>query len=142
MTDLATDRETERFSVAQIEQMVHQFYARVRDDDLIGPVFGKRIESWAPHLERMVLFWSAVLRSERAFTMSPRGGPPALHQAIDELSARHFERWMSLFSEVADEVYEPSAAYEVKQAAKRIAVGLSRHLSPPYAPTIADRSHD
>lgn len=133
--------EIERYSVAQIERMVHRFYERVRDDDLLGPVFARRVDRWAPHLDRMVLFWRAVLRSEGPFVASARGGPPVLHRAIDELSAHHFERWLSLFGEVVDDIYEPPVAQNIKQTAGRIAVGLSRHLAPPYRPGLANRDH-
>lgn len=124
------ERAQGEISVAQIEQMVHQFYARVREDALLGPVFARHIERWPPHLERMVLFWRAVLRSERLFGMSPRGGPQALHQAIEALQIAHFERWLTLFAEVVDEIYAPAVAAQVKSAAARSARALSRHLSP------------
>lgn len=124
-----TDDSGMPFSLERIERMVGQFYDRVRDDDLLGPVFDSRIEDWDPHLARMVLFWRAILRSERVFTMSLRGGPPALHRSIDELSLSHFERWLSLFSEVVDDIYEAGPAAEVKQAAAGIGGALSRHLS-------------
>jgi hemoglobin len=137
-----SDERPERFSIEEIEEMVHRFYARVQEDDLLGPVFNERIVSWPPHLERMVLFWRAVLRSERTFTASPRGGPHALHRSIGELSRAHFERWLALFAEVVDEVYEPRAAEEVKQAAANIGVGLSRHLSPARPGELPSADHD
>lgn len=136
-TTPAPDEPSEWFSIAQIEEMVHQFYARVREDDLIGPVFDARVESWPPHLERMVLFWRAVLRSEPTFTPSHRGRPPTLHRAIGELEIHHFQRWLALFGEVVDGIFEPDAAEEVKEAAGRIAFAFSRHLALDLHP----RSH-
>jgi len=118
------------FPVTQIEQMVHTFYGLVREDAVLGPIFSARIKDWPTHLGRMVLFWRAVLRGERNFQMSPRGGPPALHQAIDELSHAHFDRWLGLFFGVVDEVYAPLAAQRVKETARGIAGSLSRHLPP------------
>lgn len=133
MTDFTESRppspDEEPFAVANIERMVIEFYGRVREDTLLGPIFAGRIHDWEPHLDRMALFWRAVLRGERVFITSPRGGPPALHRSIDGLTASHFERWLSLFGGVADTIYEPAAAQEAKEAALGIAENLSRHLT-------------
>ncbi len=137
----STRRENERlsskrdqFPIEQIERMVRQFYARVRDERDLGPIFEERIEHWPDHLDRMVSFWRAVLRSESTFQMSGRGSPPVLHRQIEVLQAGHFDIWLALFGEVADEVWGEDEATEVKAAAKRIAVALSRHLGPQRSP--------
>lgn len=111
-----------------IRTLVHAFYARVRDDDYIGPVFQRRIEDWEPHLERMVLFWRSILRGEGLFTRSPRGGPPVLHHMIDELERGHFERWLTLFEETAREIFPADAAEDVVVRARQIGMVLSLHL--------------
>jgi len=38
---------------AMIERLVRGFYARVREDDLLGPIFASRIVDWEPHLQQM-----------------------------------------------------------------------------------------
>jgi hemoglobin len=43
---------------AMISRLVRGFYARVRTDELLGPVFAARIANWEPHLQRMCDFWS------------------------------------------------------------------------------------
>ena len=43
-----------------INRLVRGFYARVREDALIGPIFNSRITEWEPHLQRMCDFWSSV----------------------------------------------------------------------------------
>ncbi len=121
----------DRFAVERIERMVHAFYGKVRLDPELGPIFERRIDEWPRHLSRMVSFWRAVLRSEPTFSTSERGAPPTLHRRIEELSPAHFERWLTLFGEVADTTYEPKEAEVVKQAAGRIAASLSRHLRHP-----------
>lgn len=118
----------EAFSIEQIERMVNQFYGRVRDDEFIGPVFEQRVSDWPYHLDRMVLFWRAVLRSEPTFVMSERGGPPTLHRAIEELQMAHFVRWLELFSTVVEDIFAPEEAAEIELAATRIGHALSRHL--------------
>lgn len=119
----------ELFPVHQIEQMVEEFYGRVRQDEELGPIFDRRIDDWPLHLGRMVKFWRAVLRSEPSYSPSPRGAPPVLHRRIDELRPEHFQRWLRLFGEVVDETYVPGARAHVKNAAARIATALSRHLT-------------
>lgn len=118
----------ERFGVPAIERMVHTFYARVREDEVLGPIFDARIEDWPKHLERMVSFWRAVLRAEPTFSPSPRGAPPVLHRQIEELRRADFARWLGLFEEVVAEVFSSDEAEEVLEAARRIAVALARHL--------------
>ncbi len=76
-----------------IQEMVHQFYGLVQNDDLIGPIFNEVIkDNWPAHLEKMVGFWRTILLNERMYSGSPF--PP--HKKLD-IEARHFERWLSLF---------------------------------------------
>jgi hemoglobin len=46
---------------ALIEQVVRGFYAQVRDNPDLGPIFAGAIEDWEPHLAKMMDFWSAVM---------------------------------------------------------------------------------
>jgi hypothetical protein len=46
---------------AMIDRLVRAFYARVREDTLLGPVFAARISDWEPHLRQMCAFWSSVV---------------------------------------------------------------------------------
>src|SRR5947209_7104359 len=45
---------------SMIETLVRRFYAKVRADALLGPVFEARIADWEPHLKQMCAFWSSV----------------------------------------------------------------------------------
>jgi hemoglobin len=45
---------------AMIERLVRSFYARVRDDGILGPIFAAKIEEWEAHLQKMFAFWSSV----------------------------------------------------------------------------------
>ena len=38
---------------AMIDRLGRAFYAKVRKDPLLGPIFDTRIGDWAPHLQRM-----------------------------------------------------------------------------------------
>jgi hypothetical protein len=45
---------------AMIDRLIRGFYARVRDDDVLGPIFAEKIEDWEPHLQKIRAFWSSV----------------------------------------------------------------------------------
>ena len=76
-----------------ISLMVETFYARVREDELLGPIFAERIADWPAHLERMKSFWRSILFNSGEFS----GNPMAKHMALPGLEERHFVRWLQLF---------------------------------------------
>lgn len=78
-----------------IDRMVESFYARIREDEVLGPIFAARIADWPPHLARMKTFWGAVLRESGGFS----GNPMAKHVAIPGIEQAEFERWLALFEE-------------------------------------------
>ena len=41
---------------AMIERLVRGFYAKVRADAVLGPIFEARIRDWEPHLSQMCAF--------------------------------------------------------------------------------------
>jgi hemoglobin len=44
-----------------IRALVVTFYAQVRKDPLIGPIFEEKIDDWNHHLEKLCAFWSSVV---------------------------------------------------------------------------------
>lgn len=88
-----------------IETLVHSFYARVRDDALIGPIFAARVTDWDLHLQRMCLFWSSVALASGRY----HGQPMPRHLPLP-VEARHFDRWLELFRQTARDVCPPPAA--------------------------------
>ena len=116
---------------AMIERLVHHFYDRVREDDLLAPIFARAIlDDWAPHLATMIDFWSSVMLTSGRF----KGHPVATHRALGALDAAHFERWLALFADSADTVCPPAAAAVFKDRAQRIAASLRRAVDHPTAP--------
>jgi hemoglobin len=114
-----------------IRDLVHAFYADVRRDPLIGPIFAHHIESWDEHLEKLVAFWSSVT----LMTGRYKGRPMAAHIAMPEISRPHFERWLALFRVRARDVCPPQAAAVFIERAERIAeslhLGISIHRGDP-----------
>ncbi|QYC11779.1 group III truncated hemoglobin [Brevundimonas nasdae] len=104
---------------AMIDALVEGFYARVREDGLIGPIFAARIADWAPHLAQMKLFWSSVALSTGVY----QGRPMPKHLPLP-IDARHFDRWLEIFVVTANELCPPVAAKHFIERARRIAESL------------------
>jgi hemoglobin len=102
-----------------IESLIRAFYARVRQDALLAPVFESRISDWEPHLENMFAFWSSLTLHTGRY----HGQPMAKHLPL-EVDARHFDRWLTLFEETAREVCQPAAAERFIERARRVAESL------------------
>ncbi len=110
--DLCTEEEVHR--------LVHGFYAKVRQDPALGPVFDAHIRDWDPHLAKMVDFWSSALRGTARF----RGTPMPKHVALPELSAELFRRWLALFATTTASLGNPAMQHRADQLAHRIADSL------------------
>lgn len=102
-----------------IDQLVRGFYARVRDDDVLGPIFAAKIDDWEPHLQRMCAFWSSVALMSGRY----HGQPMAKHLPLP-IDARHFDRWLALFENTARGLCPPKAADHFLMLAGRIAESL------------------
>jgi hemoglobin len=101
---------------AMLDRLVRRFYARVREDALLGPVFDEAIRDWEPHLEKMVDFWSSVA----LMTGRYHGRPMQKHLPLPIVAA-HFDRWLALFRDTAREVCPPQGAAHLVASAERIA---------------------
>ena len=104
---------------AMIERLVRAFYARIREDALLGPIFDARIKDWEPHLKRMCAFWSSVVLLTGRYS----GQPMRMHAPLP-VDARHFDHWLGLFQETAEAVCPPEAAAHFVFRAKKIAESL------------------
>jgi len=102
-----------------IERLVHRFYDKARVDALLGPVFDSRVEDWDHHLARMCSFWGAVATMAGTY----HGNPMMKHVPLP-IDSQHFDRWLALFEETANEVCPPVAAEHFIERARRIAPSL------------------
>jgi hemoglobin len=104
---------------AMIERLVRSFYDKVREDEMLGPVFDARITDWEPHLAQMCAFWSSVALMSGRY----HGAPMPKHLPLP-VDAAHFDRWLALFEATASEVCPPAAQAHFLERAKRIAASL------------------
>lgn len=102
-----------------IAALVHAFYARVRDDSTLAPIFNQRISNWDVHLARMCDFWSSVVLHSGRY----HGSPMQKHLDLP-VDAAHFDRWLALFEVTAREICPPPAAAYFIDRARHIAQSL------------------
>jgi hemoglobin len=102
--------------------LVERFYARVRKDALLGPVFHSAIDDWPEHLERLVAFWSSVMLTSGRYKGRPL---PAHLRHAEAMSPERFDRWLALWEEATAEMFAPEAAAALQAKARRIAESLS-----------------
>src|SRR5436309_14988656 len=118
---------TERDIVTEdgIRRLVDAFYAKVRADRELGPVFARAIPGdWQPHLNKMYAFWSSVMLTSGRY----KGNPVAKHVAVEGINFELFERWLTLFDETCVELFDERLAAEFRAKAARIAESLKPEL--------------
>lgn len=85
-----------------LDAMVAGFYQRVREDELIGPMYPD--DDWEGSQERLRLFLRFRLLGEQEYTL--RRGHPRLrgrHMPF-EIGEAERDRWLKLMAEAMDEV--------------------------------------
>ena len=111
--------------------LIPRFYARVRDDKLIGPVFDAAIGDWDHHLEKLVDFWSSVMLTSGRY----KGNPVAAHlKHLATITPPMFDRWLALWTQVTTETLPPGDAAALQDKAARIAESLKLALYFRLAP--------
>lgn len=107
---------TQRISEQEISELVDTFYAKVRVDPEIGPIFNQAIDDWPAHLALLKSFWSTVLNTTGQY----KGDPMMRHLQLP-LEPAHFRRWLELFAETARETMQPAHAEVIITKSQRIA---------------------
>lgn len=111
---------------AYISTLVETFYARVRVDPELGPIFNNAIgHEWDVHLEKIKAFWSSVALNTGRYD----GRPVPAHKKHPEIQEQHFGIWLGLFEQTLRDTAptEGAAAYFLERA-QRIAQSLRMAL--------------
>jgi hemoglobin len=104
-----------------IRRLVDGFYAKVRRDPELAPVFLRAIPGdWGPHLNKMYAFWSSVMLTTGRY----KGNPVVKHMALPGVQPALFARWLALFNETSAELFEDAVSAEFQAKAARIAESL------------------
>ncbi len=117
-----------------LERLVHAFYARVRADAVLGPVFNDAVGDWPEHLDKLSAFWSSVMLTTGRY----KGNPMMAHfKHVSRITPGMFERWLGLWREMSDAMLSPEGAAAVQAKAARIAeslqLGLFYRIDQPAA---------
>ncbi|OKL41203.1 group III truncated hemoglobin [Pontibacter flavimaris] len=100
-----------------VKLLVDTFYDHVNQDGLLSPVFNDIAHTnWQHHLPVMYSFWSSLLFGSMAY----KGQPFPKHLRLP-IQQEHFRRWVVLFTQAIDELFEGPKAEEAKHKAKSIA---------------------
>jgi hemoglobin len=110
---------------AGLEQLVHAFYARVRDDAELGPIFNDAVHDWPGPLGQLAAFWSSVMLTSGRYKGQP---VPAHMKHIARITPALFERWLALWAETTNALMSPPAATALQTKAARIAESLKLAL--------------
>ena len=113
--------ELSHIDEAGLERLVHAFYARVREDAELGPIFNRAIADWPEHLEKLHAFWSSVMLTSGRYKGQP---VPAHVKHRDHITPALFDRWLALWGKTARELMTSEAAAELEAKAARIAESL------------------
>jgi len=116
-------------SRADVLWLITSFYDKVRKDELLGPIFNGLIKDWPHHLEHLTTFWCNQLFIERG---TYKGDPIAIHKEVDEFADHkideyHFGRWLNLWVQTIDELFEGDNAFILKNRARKMSTHI--HLS-------------
>ena len=111
----------------QIDRVVSEFYARVRENRDLGPVFAVHVTDWVTHGEKIGRFWRNALLLHRSYD----GNPMQIHKEAGNVRTEHFAIWLTLFDEVLPQELPEDLALAWSALAHRIGRGLSYGL--PHA---------
>lgn len=113
---------------ADISTLVMAFYAQVRCDPRLGPIFehhvGREDADWTPHLSKIESFWRNVMLRDRSY----QGNPMQAHMRIPEIRGEDFAIWLDLFEITAFRVLPTAKAMAFSELARRIGRSLSMGL--------------
>ncbi len=104
-------------NLEDIQLLVNTFYSRVRENELLGPIFNDILKDrWTEHLEKMYRFWQTILLEVPTYSGSPF--PPHAKLPVSQL---HFDTWLKLWHGTLDEFFVGEKADEAKWRGARMA---------------------
>jgi len=101
--------------------LIQAFYEKARQDEQIGFIFNDVVSiDWEAHFPIMYDFWEGVLFDKHNY----KRNPIKIHQDLNlkvPLTKAHFNRWLALFTETIDTLFEGPTAEIAKTRALSIA---------------------
>lgn len=105
--------------------LITSFYKKVRENEILGPIFNHMISDWDTHLDRLTDFWETNL----LFVPKFKGNPVAVHQKVDKtfnhsITNEQFGIWLQLWITTLDNLFSGKKAELAKNRARKMATGL------------------
>lgn len=94
--------------IDDIRLLVDTFYSRASTDDLLAPIFEKRLFD-GNHLAPLYSYWQTILLHDETYQ-----GVPFPKHADLPLTHQHFDRWLSLFHQTIDDLFTGPLAETAK----------------------------
>ncbi len=112
-----------------IIRLVNAFYNKVRPDPAIGYFFSEVVNvDWEKHLPVMYNFWENIIFHVGSYSGNPMKHHLSLHQK-SPMKKEHFNRWIQLFNETVDELFEGEKTEQAKQRALSIATVMQINIA-------------
>lgn len=118
-------KKTDIQNRAHIRLLVETFYAKIRVDDVLGPIFNAIITDWESHYELLTDFWETQLFLKRKY----HGNPVTVHQEVDDkmgnsVTSEHFGLWLNVWFATIDDLFEGETAWIAKNRAQKMSTML------------------
>ena len=105
----------------EIVRLVDRFYGKVGKDKTLGFIFNDIAKiDWETHLPKMYAFWQTVLFRDGGFRGDPLGKHASL-VPLTRMGREQFDRWLELFEETVDELFQGENATHIKACANDMA---------------------
>lgn len=119
---------------AQIDTVIAEFYAVIRNHPGLGPVFARHVTDWPAHEARITRFWRNAILHEGGYS----GNPMQVHRAAEDIREPMFDVWLGLFDSVLRRNLPPETAAQWSALAHRIGralrIGTAEARACPGAP--------
>lgn len=116
---------TDLSSREDVRSVVVNFYSKIKENELLGPIFKQHITDWDTHFELLTDFWESNL-----FLVSKyKGNPIMVHNKVDEsqhenIDQRYFVEWLKIWNTTIDSLFKGDHATIMKNRARN----MSSHL--------------
>jgi hemoglobin len=120
--DICTDED--------VDLLVREFYKRLLDDNLLGPVFTYVAKiDLEVHLPVISSFWKSILLNKQGYNRNTMQVHIDLNKRAP-LGEAHFQRWLMRFNDTIDLHYQGPVAEKAKVTATQIGAIMQAKLGP------------
>jgi len=118
---MTTEALTDIQDRADCERLVRTFYGKAMEDELIGWIFTDIAHlNLEQHVPVVTSFWETVLLGNQSYYGGAFGVHAKLHEKAG-LRKAHFQRWLVLWCQTVDELFDGERAAMAKVHGLRVA---------------------